>query len=148
MRRQISSVMRRLARSRAFCVRVAFMGLRRKTGQSGEPMARMVAETRANGMWRGPKPPELSGLTYCEGKVMNMARIYVSVKRVFLNRSNLAQTKASEAPTYHQKNVVAFPQRTWTRFCSRWAFFVATSTRCARYKSSVGSNRLYCTIRL
>ena len=70
----------------------------------------MPAEARANGLWRGPQPTELATLSYCEAKVINMARIYVSVKRVLLDRSSYAQTKASETPKYHQKNVVAFPQ--------------------------------------
>ena len=58
-------------------------------------------------MWRGPDPPELADLSYCEAKVINLARVYVSVKRIFLNRSSYAQAGASEAPMYHQKNVVA-----------------------------------------
>ena len=36
--------------------------------------------------------------------------MYVSVKRVFLDRASYAGTSASEAPLYHHKNVVAFPQ--------------------------------------
>jgi hypothetical protein len=65
---------------------------------------------RANGLWRGPDPEQLTVLSYTEAKVMNLARIYVSVKRVFLNRGSYAGTSASEAPLYHQKNVVAYPQ--------------------------------------
>ena len=65
---------------------------------------------RANGLWRGPDPPELANLSYAESKVINLARLYVSVKRVFLNRGSYAATSKSEAPFYHQKNVVAYPQ--------------------------------------
>ena len=43
-------------------------------------------------------------------RVINLARIYVSVKRVFLDRESYARTSSSEAPFYHQKNVVAYPQ--------------------------------------
>ena len=43
-------------------------------------------------------------------QVINLARIYVSVKRVFLDRSSYARTSASETPLYHQNNVVAYPQ--------------------------------------
>ena len=81
----------------------------------------MPSEARANGLWRGPDPPEISSLSYNEAKVINLARIYVSVKRVFLDRSSYARTSASEAPLYHQKNVVAYPQsqdaalRAWHR---------------------------------
>ena len=70
----------------------------------------MPSEARANGLWRGPDPPEISSLSYNEANVINLARIYVSVKRVFLDRSSYARTSASEAPLYHQKNVVAYPQ--------------------------------------
>ena len=65
---------------------------------------------RANGLWRGPDPEELSDLSYAETKVINLARVYVSVKRIFLDRRSYARTTDSEAPRYHQKNVVAFPQ--------------------------------------
>ena len=41
---------------------------------------------------------------------MNLACINVSVKRVFLNSASDARTSASEAPLYHHRNVVAFPQ--------------------------------------
>ncbi len=65
---------------------------------------------RANGMWRGPDPDELQRLSYCERKVINLARVYVSVKRIFLDRASYARTNALEAPLYHQRNVVAYPQ--------------------------------------
>ena len=64
---------------------------------------------RANGLWRGPDPPELKRLSYCGRKVLNLARVYVSIKRVFLNPASYAATAASEAPLYHQRNVVAYP---------------------------------------
>ena len=62
----------------------------------------MPSMARANGLWHGPVPPELEALSYVESKVLNQARIYVSVKRVFLDRRSYAATKASEAPRYHQ----------------------------------------------
>jgi hypothetical protein len=65
---------------------------------------------RANGLWHGPDPEEISELSYCEAKVINLARIYVSAKRVFLDCASYARTSAAEAPLYHQKNVVASPQ--------------------------------------
>ena len=76
-------------------------------GASGKPKVCMPEMARANGMWRGPDPEVLSCLSYCENKVMNLARLYVSVKRVFLDR----RFYKPGAPTlYHQNNVVAFPQ--------------------------------------
>ena len=61
-------------------------------------------------MWHGPDPAELAGLSYWETKVIDLARVYVSVKRIFLDRRSYARTSAREAPLYHQKNVVAYPQ--------------------------------------
>ena len=72
--------------------------------------ARMPQHARANGLWHGPDPAVLSDLSYAECKVINLARIYVSVKRVFLDCSSYARTSKSEAPLYHQRNVVAYPQ--------------------------------------
>ena len=75
--------------------------------RTGKPRARMPPMARANGLWRGPDPEELRQLSYCEAKVINLARVYVSVKRVFLDRRSYAGTSAKEAPLYHQRNVVA-----------------------------------------
>ncbi|CAK0873829.1 unnamed protein product [Prorocentrum cordatum] len=74
------------------------------------PRLRMPSEALANGMWRGPDPEELTNLTYTECKVINLARVYVSAKRVLLDRASFARPSADEAPRYHQKNVVAYPQ--------------------------------------
>ena len=51
----------------------------------------MPVHACANGMWRGPDPVELSELTYAECKVINLGRIYVSVKRIFLIRASYAR---------------------------------------------------------
>ena len=80
------------------------------SGDAKKPDARVPDVARANGMWRGPDAVELSSLSYCEAKVINLARVYVSVKRVFLDRASYAGTSRSETPLYHQKNVAAFPQ--------------------------------------
>ena len=82
---------------------------RDRRGQS-RPRVRMPSEALANGMWRGPDPEELANLTYTECKVVKLAKVYVSVKRVLLDRASFAGTTADEAPRYHQKNVVAYPQ--------------------------------------
>jgi len=74
------------------------------------PAVALPAEARANGLWHGPDPVALQGLSYCECKVVNIARIYVSVKCVFLERSSYTRTGASEAPQYHQNHVIAYPQ--------------------------------------
>ena len=81
-----------------------------KPGGTKEPNVKMPSRARANGLWHGPDPEELRVLSYTECKVINMARIYVSVKRVFLERESYAGTSHSETPLYHQRNVVAYPQ--------------------------------------
>jgi hypothetical protein len=78
--------------------------------ESRTPKLKMPALARANGLWRGSDPAELSALTYAEQKVIQMARLYVSVKRVFLNAGSYASCKRDEAPRCHERNVVAFPQ--------------------------------------
>ena len=70
----------------------------------------MPQMARANGLWRGPDPEELTRLSFCENKVINLARVYVSVKRVFLDKRSYAGSGSREAPLYHQRNVVAYPQ--------------------------------------
>ena len=80
------------------------------TGHEKKPKVEMPRMARANGMWRGPDPEELRRLSYTERKVINLARVYVSGKRIFLDRSSYARTNVREAPLYHQRNVVAYPQ--------------------------------------
>ena len=92
--------------------------LSKTKGKLAEPAATMPPEARANALWRGPDPKELAELSYNEGKVINLARVYVSVKRVFLDRSSYARTTAAEAPLYHQKNVVAYPQDPEAALCA------------------------------
>ena len=93
-----------------FLCRKCLVALRPRVLPSGRLTATMPAEPRANGMWRGPDPAELHRLSYTDAKVINLARVYVSVKRAFLNRGSYAETSASETALYHQKNVVAYPQ--------------------------------------
>ena len=63
--------------------------LRRVKGDAKKsPHVRMPEYARANGLWHGPDPEELRELSYAECKVINLARIYVSVKRIFLDRSS------------------------------------------------------------
>ena len=87
--------------------REAFASLR---GKTRAPKARMPRFARANGLWRGPEPPELAALSYAETKVIQRARLYVSIKRIFLNAHSYARTSRDEAPRCHERNVVAYPQ--------------------------------------
>ena len=52
-------------------------------GKKNKPDVQVPQLARANGMWRGPDPAELAQLSYAEAKVINLARVYVSVKRIF-----------------------------------------------------------------
>ena len=86
-----------------------FAGLSHKN-RSGQPKLVMPEVALANGLWGGPEPHALSVLSYAERKVLQLARCYVSVKRVFLDRRSFARTARNETPRYHEKNVVAYPQ--------------------------------------
>ena len=77
---------------------------------AGAPKLRMPLLARANGLWGGPEPAELASLTYTERKIIQLARLYVSVKRVFLNTKNYARACRDDTPMYHERNVVAYPQ--------------------------------------
>ena len=76
----------------------------------GEPLPKLPPQARANGLWGGPDPDELSCLTLAERKAIQLARVYVCVKRVFLDRRNYAAGSRGETPLYHERNVVAYPE--------------------------------------
>ena len=90
--------------------KICRLALSGTTGWTHKPNVHMPEVARANGLWHGPDPEELQALTFCERKVINLARVYVSVKRIYLDHSSYARTSASEAPLYHQRNVVAYSQ--------------------------------------
>ena len=62
------------------------------------PQPAMPWPARANGLWGGPDPAELVNLTYAETKVIQLARIYVSVKRVYLDFRSYAWKSYSPRP--------------------------------------------------
>ena len=68
----------------------------------------MPKYARANCLWGGPEPQELKDLVFAERKVIQLARAYICVKRVIVTGSRPAA--AAEAPKYHERNVVAYPQ--------------------------------------
>ena len=93
-----------------FCKRCASaLGRDARFGKKPK-LATMPAGARANGLWHGPDPAELRQLTYTECKVINLERIYVSAKHIYLDRRSFAGTSKDEAPRYHHNNVVAYPQ--------------------------------------
>ena len=82
----------------------------KKRGKSRGPSAEMPKFARANGLWGGPPPTELVELSYAERMVIQLASLYISVKRVYLDSAGGARMRSNEAPSYHEKNVVAYPQ--------------------------------------
>ena len=82
-----------------------------KDGVRGRaPKAWIPSLARANGLWGGPEPRELAVLSYVERKVIQLARLYICVKRVYLDSPVAARVRRDEQPLYHEKNVVAYPQ--------------------------------------
>ena len=51
---------------------------------------------RANGLWGGPEPRELAVLSYAERKAVQLARLYISVKMVYLDSPVGARTWRDE----------------------------------------------------
>ena len=49
-------------------------------------------------------------MTYAERRVIQLARVYVSLKRVFLDRAGYAGTRRDATTRYHERNVIAYPQ--------------------------------------
>ncbi len=54
----------------------------RGSAEKRRPAVQMPLFARANGFWGGPLPDELGVLTYVERRVIALARVYVSIKRV------------------------------------------------------------------
>jgi hypothetical protein len=74
------------------------------------PAPRMPIFARANGLWGGPLPSELEALTYTERRIIALARIYVSIKRVHPEGAPHNRDANNFQPLYHEKNVIAYPQ--------------------------------------
>ena len=49
-------------------------------------------------------------LTYAERRVIALARVYVSIKRVHPEGAPYIRDVSSGQPLYHERNVVAYPQ--------------------------------------
>jgi hypothetical protein len=74
------------------------------------PAPRMPLFARANGMWGGPVPSALGALTYTERRIIALARVYVSIKRVHPEGAPFIRDSNNFQPLYHEKNVIAYPQ--------------------------------------
>ena len=54
----------------------------RRRDRRGKPTPTMPYCARARGMWGGPEPQQIAALTFLERRVVQLARVYVCVKRV------------------------------------------------------------------
>eukprot|EP00973_Karenia_brevis_P021999 3024681-Karenia_brevis.AAC.1 len=61
---------------------------------------------RARGLWGGPEPPEIAALTFIERRVVQLARVYVAIKRVLGKSVPWAKGSAAAVPQYTTKNTV------------------------------------------
>lgn len=82
----------------------------RHTLADGKPTARKPYKARANGLWGGPEPEEIRCLTYAERRVLRLARVYASVKRVLEKDALWARGNTAALPQYSTRNVVAYMQ--------------------------------------
>ena len=64
----------------------------------------------ANGLWQGPEPQEIRVLTWAERRVLRLARVYCTVKRVLAQDVPWARGNPDALPQYTTRNVVAFLQ--------------------------------------
>ena len=59
-------------------------------------------------MWGGPEPQEIQALTHLERRVVQLARVYASVKRVLGKTVPWAKGNVAATPQYSTKNAVAY----------------------------------------
>ena len=71
---------------------------------------KMPPYARARGLWNGPEPVELKVLTYTERRVLRLARVYQTVKRISSHLVPWAKTSLTALPQYTTRNVVAYAQ--------------------------------------
>ena len=64
---------------------------------------------RARGMWGGPEAEAIKALTFTERRVVQLARLYVVVKRVLGKTVPWAKGHTAATPQYSTKNAVAYP---------------------------------------
>ena len=84
-------------------------GLRQRNNKK-EPRPRLSPYARPCGLWAGPEPAELRVLTYIERRILNLARVYLTVKRVMVKDAPWGKSDPEALPQYSTNNVVAYPQ--------------------------------------
>ncbi len=81
----------------------------KKRDRRGVPRPEMPYCARARGLWGGPEPRVIAVLTYLERRVVQLARVYVAVKRVLGKSVPWAKGNVDAMPQYTTKNTVACP---------------------------------------
>jgi hypothetical protein len=76
----------------------------------GRPAPKMPLRACANGSWQGREPQVISTLTWAERRVLRLARVYCSVKRILAQDAPWARNNQLVLPQYSTRNVVAFLQ--------------------------------------
>ena len=82
----------------------------RKRNARGAPSPELPYCCRARGLWGGPEPVEISRLSWVSRRIVNLARVYVSVKRVMRKDAPWASRDERALPQYTTRNVVCYPQ--------------------------------------
>ena len=65
---------------------------------------------RARGFWGGPEPAVLRQLSFAERKVLRLARVYSTVKRISAHILPYGRLHPEALPEYSTRNVVAYAQ--------------------------------------
>jgi len=79
-------------------------------GSKKEPEPQLSRCARPRGLWGGPEPAAIKNLTYIERLVLNLARVYFTLKRVLVKDAIWAKSDHEALPQYTTNNVVAYPQ--------------------------------------
>ena len=78
--------------------------------QNGKPLVRMPLVARANGLWQGPEPEVIRNLSYAERRILRLARVYTTVKRVSKGAAIWAKDNEAALPQYTTRNTVSYAQ--------------------------------------
>ena len=79
-------------------------------GKDSAPKPQLSTCARAYGLWGGPEPEELRRLSYLSRRILTLASVYFTLKRVMIKDAVWAKRDTSALPQYSTNNVVAYPQ--------------------------------------
>ena len=81
-----------------------------RKNSKGAPAPRLPLIARAHGLWGGPEPEVIRVLSYTERRILRLARVYSTIKRVMGQDVPWAGGNVSATPQYTTRNVVAYTQ--------------------------------------